>query len=186
MFYSRVFDLRFRCGAWPASRARVDHEADQLVTSSLTICAHAADDLVLAARNIKDRKKKRSAALILQAFPVNVCRYYTSQFSVGEQILRATVLMENESWCSTIPRRLRNPLGLQLPTQLSGQDGNEIELLKNQPAEAKTGPEESQNETGAAPEAPRRTTHQRTLRQVDDLPENESHANTQFQVGYCK
>ena len=47
----------------------------------------------------KDRKEKRSVALFLQAFPVNVCRYYTSQFSVGEQILRATVLMENETVC---------------------------------------------------------------------------------------
>ena len=90
MFYSRVFDLRFRCGARPASRTRGSRGIDQLGTLPCTNCVHnlrAADDLVLAARNIKDRKTKRSAALILQAFPVNVCRYYIVSFP--DRIFRA-------------------------------------------------------------------------------------------------
>ena len=150
-----------------------------------------AKNTILAARllnYIKDRIKKGSATLLLQAFPVNVCRYYTSQFSVAEEISRATVLMENESLCSTIPRRLRNPLCLQLPTRLSGQDWNEIELLKDQLTEVERRLEESQNEIGAVLEILRRTIHQleRTRRRVEHLPENGSHANIQFQVGYCK
>ena len=63
----------------------------------------------------------------------------------GIIISQATVLMENESLCSTIPRRPRNPLCLQLPTWLSGQDGNEIKLLKDWLTEVERRLEESQN-----------------------------------------
>ena len=91
--------------------------------------------------------------------------------------------MENESLWSTIPRRPRSPLGLQLPTQPqpSGQDD---ELLKDRSAELERRLDESKNEILAKLEMLQRTMHQRT-REVEHLPENESHANIQFQVGCC-
>ena len=85
--------------------------------------------------------------------------------------------MENENLWSTIPRRPRSPLGQQLP------DGSEIELLKDRLAELERRLDKSQNEIMAKLEMLQRTMHQRT-REVEHLPENESHAN--FQVGYCK
>ena len=134
---------------------------------------------------IKDRTKKRSAALILQAFRMQVLYIQATPFSVGEQISRATVLMESASLCSTILGAYGTncPLG-----PVHGQDGNEIELLKDQLTEVERRLEESQNEIGAVLEILRRTIHQlqRTRRQVERLPENGSHANIQFQVGYCK
>ena len=94
-------------------------------------------------------------------------------------------MAEHESLWSTIPRRPRSPPGLQLPTRLSGQDGSGIELLKDRLAELERRLDESQNEIRAKLEMLQRTMHQRT-QQVERLPENEGHANIQFQVGYCK
>ena len=114
---------------------------------------------------------------------------YTSQFSVGEQILRATVLMENASLCSTILGAYGTTSVCNCPLgPVHGQNGNEIEQLKDQLTEVERRLEESQNEIGAVLEILGRTIHQleRTQRQVEHLPENGSHANIQFQVGYCK
>ena len=89
--------------------------------------------------------------------------------------------MENESLWSTIPRRPRSPLGLQLPT---GQDDSEIELLKDRLAELERRLDESQlNEIWAKLEMLQRTMK---TREVEHLPENASHANIQFQVDCCK
>ena len=91
--------------------------------------------------------------------------------------------MENESSWSTITRRPRSPLGLQLPT---GQDDSEIELLKDRLAELERRLDESQNEIRVKLEMLQRTMHQRNL-QVEHLQETGSHAVIiQFQVGYCK
>ena len=97
--------------------------------------------------------------------------------------------MENASLCSTILGAYGTTSVCNCPLgPVHGQDGNEIELLKDQLTEVERRLEESQNEIGAVLEILRRTIHQleRTRRQVEHLPENGSHANIQFQVGYCK
>ena len=102
--------------------------------------------------------------------------------------------MENESLCSTILGAYGTTSVCNCPLgPVHGQDGNEIEQLKDQLTEVERRLEErrleeSQNEIEAVLEILGRTVHQleRTRRQVEHLPENGSHANIQFQVGYCK
>ena len=113
----------------------------------------------------------------------------SSQFSISRANYTSsdlTDLMENESLWSAIPRRPRSPvaLGLQLPIRHSRQDRSEIELLKDRLAELERRLDDSQNKIRAKLLMLQRTIHQRT-REVEHLPENESHANIQFQVGGC-
>ena len=94
--------------------------------------------------------------------------------------------MESTSLCSTILGAYGTTSVFNCPLgPVHGQDGNEIEQLKDQLTEVERRLEASQNEIGAVLEILRRTIHQleRTRRQVEHLPENGSHANIQFQVG---
>ena len=77
-----------------------------------------------------------------------------------------------------------NPSTATEPTRHSRQDGSEIELLKDRLAELERRLDESQNKIRAKLLMLQRTIHQRT-REVEHLPENESHENIQFQVGGC-
>ena len=55
------------------------------------------------------------------------------------KIQRAAVLMASESFCSAVPQHQCSP-------KLSGQDGSEIELLKNRVAELEKKIDENRNE----------------------------------------
>ena len=137
----------------------------------------------------KDRKKKKARSdILLQCCSCERMQRISSQFIYSTSRANYTSsdlnLMENESLWSTIPRWPRSPLGLQLPTRHSRQDGSEIELLKDRLAELERRLDESQNKIRAKLLMLQRTIHQRT-REVEHLPENESHENIQFQVGGC-
>ena len=157
---------------------------------SATLCWNSKRNLTIKTYQTYQktaRRKKLEATYSCSVVPVNVCSafqaslYSTSRANYTSSDLN---LMENESLWSTIPRWPRSPLGLQLPTRHSRQDGSEIELLKDRLAELERRLDESQNKIRAKLLMLQRTIHQRT-REVEHLPENESHANIQFQVGGC-